>query len=235
VADKERRATFLEAFDAKHSLVTKGSSTVLVIGEQSWPFPIPVVKQGKVWLFDTNKGRQEILNRRIGQNEIGAIQVCLAYVDAQREYAISGANGGLREYALKFRSDPGQRNGLYWQTAEGEQVGPLGPLVSEAKKEGYQAKGSGSKTAPYHGYCYRILKGQGKHAVGGAFNYVVNGHMILGFAAVAYPAEYGSSGVMTFIVNHEGVVYQRMLGANTAKIAEKMTLYDPDPSWKKVK
>lgn len=236
VADKQGRERFLEAYDQKHSLVPGAGGTVLVVGTEDWPFPIPVVKKGKVWFFDTNKGKQEILNRRIGQNELSAIQVCLAIVDAERAYATSDRSGeGFREYAQKFRSDPGKRNGLYWKTSEGEEPSPLGPFAAQATREGYGFKQSGGKPSPYHGYYYRILKAQGAHAPGGAQNYVVNGHMIAGFAVVAYPAEYGNSGVMTFIVNRDGVVYQKNLGQSTSKVAEAMRVFDPDPSWSKVK
>jgi len=234
VADKQARERFVQLYEEKHSLVPAGAGMVLVIGTQEWPFPIPLAKKGKVWFFDTNKGKEEILTRRIGQNELSAIQVCLAIVDAQRQYVMSDRNDdGFREYAQKFRSDSGKKNGLYWKTGKGEEPSPLGPFAAQASSEGYEIKQSGGKPSPYHGYYYRILKAQGKSALGGAFDYVVDGHMVGGFAVVAYPAEYGNSGVMSFIVNQDGVVYQKNLGQNTGKVAEAMKVYDPDPSWKK--
>ena len=179
------------------------------------------------------KAREEILARRVGENELSAIQVCLAYVDAQREYAIEDRNGDAQpEYAQKFSSDPGKKNGLYWKVKEGEKQSPLGPLVAEANKQGYTKKGD--KHSPFHGYFYRILKAQGKNAPGGAYDYIIQGKMIGGFALVAYPAQYASSGIMTFIVNHDGVVYQKDLGRQTGKTAQAMKRFNPDSTWKKV-
>lgn len=235
VADKQRRARFLKAYDEKNSLVNEGENTIVVIGNNNWPFPIPLLKKGDNWVFDTAKGREEILNRRIGENELDAIQVCLAIVDAQREYAMKDRDGsGVLQYAQKFRSDLGKKNGLYWETKGGEETSPLGPIAAQARQEGYSAKQAGGKPVPFHGYYYRILKGQGNKALGGAYDYMVKGKMIGGFAIVAYPATYGNSGVMTFIVNHDGVVYQKNLGSNTANAAQAMTRFDPDKSWKKV-
>lgn len=235
IADRQRRERFVQAYNEKNSLLGKGDSAVLVIGKKDWPFPIPVVKKGKGWVFDTAKGKEEILNRRIGENELNAIQVCLAIVDAQREYAMKDPDyNETLAYAEKFMSDPGKTNGLYWETKDGEKPSPLGPLVAQARQEGYGKNRSGDKTSPYHGYYYRILKAQGKNAPGGAYNYLVKGKMIGGFALVAYPAEYGNSGVMTFIVNHDGVVYQRDLGKGTANLAQKMSRFDPDRNWKKI-
>ena len=177
----------------------------------------------------------EILARRIGRNELSVIQVCLAYVDAQREYVIKDRDtDSLLEYAQKFRSDPGKKNGLYWNVKEGEEQSPIGPLVAAAHEKGYTAKQSGGKPVPYHGYYYRILKAQGKNAPGGAYDYMVNGQMIGGFALVAYPARYASSGVMTFIVNHDGVVYEKDLSDNTENAVLAMKLFNPDGTWKKV-
>lgn len=235
VADRQRREKFLTKFEEKNSLVPEGKDMVLVIGKDGWPFPIPVVKKGETWVFDTQKGKEEILNRRIGENELNTIQVCLAIVDAQQEYARGDYDGdGLLEYAEKFRSDPGKKNGLYWKAKEGEEQSPLGLLAAQARSEGYGEKLSGGNPTPYHGYYYRILKSQGKNAPGGAYDYVVKGNMIGGFAVVAYPAKYGNSGVMTFIVNHDGVVYQKDLGPDTEKIAKSMKKYDPDETWEKV-
>ena len=234
VGDKERRKKGLEAFDKKNSLVKEGEKMVLVIGENDWPFPIPLVKQGEEWIFDTKAGRAEILNRRIGQNELSTIRTMHEIVDAEGEYAmVDWDSDGLVEYAGKFLSDPGKKNGLYWQTKEGEAPSPLGELVAKAKARGYK-KGSREKPEPYNGYYYQMLNKQGKNASGGAFDYVVKGKQIAGFAVVAYPAKYGNSGVMTFIVNQDGVVYQKNLGKNSEKAAKAMKRFDPDKTWKKV-
>jgi hypothetical protein len=236
LADKQRRAQFIKAFDEKNRLVVEGESTIVVIGKNEWPFPIPLVKKGESWVFDTAKGREEVLNRRIGDNELSAIQVSLAYFDAQREFAQKDRDGdGLLEYAQKFRSDSGKKNGLYWEAKTGDEVSPLGPFAVRAVKEGYAKAAKPDKPAPYHGYFYRILSAQGKDAPGGAFSYMVKGNMIGGFALVAYPAEYGNSGVMSFIVNHNGKVFQKDLGKNTASVASTMKEYNPDSTWTEVK
>jgi hypothetical protein len=236
VADKQRRAEFLKAYDEKNRLASEGENTVLVIGKNDWPFPIPLVKQGSGWVFDTAKGKEEILNRRIGQNELNAIQAVLAYVDAQREYAMKDRDGdGLLEYAQKFRSDPGKRNGLYWEAKPGEEQSPLGPLAARAVKEGYGQNKASDKPWPFHGYYYRIVSGQGKSAPGGAYSYLVKDSMVGGFALVAYPAEYGDSGVMTFMVNHDGKVFQKDLGKNTTSAAQNIKEYNPDKTWTEVK
>jgi len=173
VADEQRRERFLKAYDEKNSLVSGKGGMVLVIGNNDWPFPIPIAKKGETWFFDTDKGREEILNRRIGENELSTIQTILAIVDAQREYAMKAiGRDGIPEYAQKFMSDPGKKNGLYWETKEGEASSPLGPAIAQAKKEGYKGKKSGDEPAPLHGYYYRILKAQGKNAPGGAYDYV---------------------------------------------------------------
>ena len=235
VSDKQRREMFISDYDRKNSITQEGAKMVLVIGEKDWPFPIPLVKKGDQWIFDTKAGKEEILNRRIGEDELSTVQTLLAIVDAQREYAlIDRDNDGLRAYAEKFRSDPGKKNGLYWETKEGEAPSPLGELVADARAEGYTRTGPKQGPIPFHGYYFRLLKKQGKNAPGGAFDYVVKNKMIGGFAVVAYPAVYGSSGVMTFMVNHEGVVYEKDLGKNTAKTAKEMNSFDPDKTWKKV-
>jgi hypothetical protein len=235
VRDKQRREMFINDYDRKNSITQEGAKMVLVVGEKDWPFPIPLVKKGDQWIFDTKAGKEEILNRRIGEDELSTVQTLLAIVDAQREYAlIDRDNDGLRAYAEKLRSDPGKKNGLYWETKEGEEPSPLGELVADARAEGYARTGPKQGPIPFHGYYFRLLKKQGKHAPGGAFDYVVKNKMIGGFAVVAYPAVYGSSGVMTFVVNHEGVVYEKDLGKNTAKTAKAMTSFDPDKTWKKV-
>jgi hypothetical protein len=236
VADKRAREKFVSLYQEKNRLEeVSANQVVLHVGDDDWPFPIPVVRRGNVWQFDAKKGKEEILARRIGRNELSVIQVCLAYVDAQREYASKDRNGdGLLEYAEKFASTPGKQDGLYWKAKEGEEESPMGPLVAKAIKAGYGGKKSGDKPIPYEGYYYKILKGQGKDAAGGAYSYVVNGKMIGGFAMVAYPAKYGSSGVMTFIVNHDGIVFQKDLGKDTAAIVAKMALFNPDKTWKQV-
>ena len=235
VSDKQRREQFLKAYDEKNSLVPEKGSMVLVIGKNDWPFPIPLVKKGETWLFDANKGKDEILNRRIGQNELSTIQTMLAIVDAQREYAMKDLDGdGILEYAEKFRSDAGKKNGLYWETKDGEEPSPLGDLVAQARAEGYKQGGPKNNPVPYHGYYFRMLNKQGKHATGGAFDYVVKGNQIGGFAIIAYPATYGNSGVMTFVVNHDGVVYQKDLGKDSAMIAKAVKAFDTDSTWKKV-
>jgi hypothetical protein len=231
VADKSERERFVTRYEEKNSIA--GSDTgkaILSVGSEDFPFPIPVVKKGTVWRFDAKAGKEEILNRRIGRNELAVIEVLHAYVDAQREYAATDRDGnGTTEFAQKVRSTPGKKDGLYWAAKEGEKESPLGPLAAKAAREGYE-----KKNTALHGYYYRILKAQGKDAEGGAFDYLVNGKMILGFAMVAYPAQYGSSGIMTFIVNQNGIVYQKDLGKNTAKTAAAMKRYNPDKSWKKV-
>ncbi len=232
VRDKQRREAFIADYDRKNRLSAQGSAMILSVGEKDWPFPIPLVKAGSQWAFDTRAGKEEILNRRIGENELSTIQTLLAIVDAQREYAMEPRDtDGVRQYAQKFGSDPGKRNGLYWETKPGEAASPLGELVADARAEGYR-KGQGP--VPYHGYYFRILKKQGKNAPGGAYDYMVQNRMIGGFAIVAYPASYGSSGVMTFVVNHDGAVYQKNLGRDTARAAKAMTAFDPDATWKKV-
>jgi hypothetical protein len=239
VADRTASGQFVGHYDEKNRLeqVNK-DKVVLHIGNDDWPFPIPIVKTGKIWRFDTKAGKHEILARRIGRNELSTIKTCLVYVDAQREYALKDRDkNGLLEYAQKFGSEPGKQDGLYWESKEGEEQSPLGPLVAEAVKEGYGRKQTPKQITdqptPYHGYYYRILKAQGKSAPGGAYDYVVDGKMIGGFALVAYPAQYGNSGIMTFIVNQDGAVYQKNLGKNTAKIAQAMESFNPDKTWAK--
>jgi hypothetical protein len=236
VADKQRREMCLKAYDEQHRLDADGNNLVIVVGKNDWPFPIPIIKQGQQWIFDTNAGKEEILNRRIGQNELDTIQVMLAIVDAQREYASKVRDGdGVRKYAQKLRSDPGKKNGLYWETNEGEEPSPLGPLMATARQEGYFGDKSSEKPAPYHGYYYRLLTSQGEHAEGGAYDYIVDGNMTGGFAVVAYPADYGNSGVMTFMVNYDGVVYRKNLGEETEQKAKAIKQFDPDDTWTKEK
>jgi hypothetical protein len=236
VADQLNKQKFLSRYDEKHALVPASDGVMtLTVGDDDWPLPIPLVQDTGGWSFDTEAGIDEIVSRRIGRNELSTIQVCLAIVDAQREYVQQNPSGDdLPQYAQKFFSDPGQKNGLFWETAQGETPSPLGPLVAEATDQGYpQPHPSATSPHPYHGYLYHILKSQGPSATGSAVDYIVNGKMIGGFAAVAYPAEYRNSGVMTFIVNHEGIVYQKDLGPDTTSIAESMIAFDPDSSWTK--
>jgi hypothetical protein len=212
---------------------------ILHIGRDDWAFPIPIQKtnSGDKWYFDTGAGEDEIMARRIGSNELEAIALCRAYVDAQREYASLDRDGsGVLAYAQRLVSSPGRHDGLYWPATSGLPQSPFGPLIAAASAEGYAPiSGSRKNPTPYHGYYFHILKAQGPHAPGGAYDYVVNGNMIAGFALVASPAEYRKSGVMTFIVSHNGKVYEKDLGSNTSDVAASMNHYDPDGSWKLVK
>jgi hypothetical protein len=231
VADKSGREHFIKLYDEKIVIegVDSGRAT-FIIGADDFPYPIPLVKKGNVWRFDAKAGAEELLNRRIGKNELEVIEILRAYVDAQREYAATDWNGdGVTEFAQKVRSTEGNKDGLYWAAQEGEKQSPFGPLAAKAAKEGYS-----KENTALHGYYFRVLKGQGKDAEGGAFDYLVNGKMILGYAMVAYPAKFGASGIMTFIVNQKGIVYQKNLGKNSGKIAELMKQFNPDKSWNKV-
>jgi hypothetical protein len=231
VADVSDRDRVLEAYDAKHQLVMEGADkAVLVLGNQDWPFPIPLVRKDGTWRFDTAAGREEILFRRVGRNELSAIQAILAYVDAQHEYAEKGV-GGNGVYAQRIVSRPGTKDGLYWPAQSGEDESPLGEFAASAAAEGYRA---GQQRIPYHGYYYKVLTRQGPNASGGALDYVVRGKMIGGFALVAYPAQYDNSGVMTFLVNHQGTIYEKDLGPQTAAIAGGMTAFNPDSTWQRV-
>ena len=227
---------FVQRLTERTALVTNSDSSIsLQIGNDAWPFPIPLVKQQDgQWYFDTAAGRQEIFNRRIGMNELGAIAVSRAYVQAQREYASQdrGTNGVLA-YAQFLHSDPGTQDGLFWPAKDGEPLSPLGPLIADARSEGYHhaATMMSEELAPYHGYYFKILTRQGRHAAGGKYNYIINDNMIGGFALVAWPSVWGNTGVMTFIVNQQGVVYQADLGENTEKIASRMKAFDPDSRW----
>ncbi len=227
--DANNRANFVQKYQEMHRLVKEpDGTTTLYIGAENWPTPIPLVEKGSSWYFDTEAGKKEILYRRIGQNELSTIRVCQELVAAEKEYYSTQRN----EYAQKFFSDEGQHNGLYWKAAAGEPQSPIGPLVASAVAEGYVKSQSGTPN-PYRGYYYHILIGQGKNAPGGAKNYIVNGKMIEGFAFVAYPAEYRSSGVMTFIVAEDGVVYQKDLGKMTDVLVKAMKEYNPNSSWQK--
>lgn len=236
VADSIARERFVKSADASTKFVRLDENTVLAVtGKDGCSFPIPIVKSGRNWVFSTEDGMQEIINRRIGENELGTINVARAYVAAQREYESKDRDGsGVLQYAQRFLSHKGKRDGLYWEVAAGEQASPLGPLLASATEEGYSIRKPGEKHKPYHGYYFRILKSQGSKAPGGAREYVINGKMTAGFGLLAYPAEFGVSGIMTFIVNQDGVVYEKDLGPKTEEIAKAVTKYDPDASWKKV-
>ncbi|HLJ64447.1 MAG TPA: DUF2950 domain-containing protein [Stellaceae bacterium] len=235
-ADRLGRAHFAAAFDAGHQLLLDGDDkAVLEVGSEQWPFPIPLRKQAGVWRFDAKAGEEEILNRRIGRNELSAIEVCHEYIAAQREFAALRANRGeFIEYAQKLLSSPGRRDGLFWPVEAGDAPSPLGPLMAEARAEGYRNSELKKPHTPYHGYYYKILTRQGPNALGGAHDYIAHGHMIGGFALLAYPERWGDSGVMSFMVSDEGVVYQRNLGTNTATLAAGMASFDPDQHWQAV-
>ena len=235
IADRDGRERFIAAYEQSHRLEYEGpKQAVLLVGADDWSLPIPLVHERGGWRFDTRAGEQQIIDRRVGRNELNVIEVCRAYVLAQREYAdLQASAGGERQYAQRFLSHPGQRDGLYWPATGEEAESPLGPLVAQARAEGYVNEKPGSGPHPYYGYYYRILTRQGAHASGGASNYIgADGHMSGGFALLAYPAAYGDSGVMTFIVNQNGIVRQKNLGPHTAKLARAIEEYDPDPSWR---
>ena len=227
------REVFAAAATERWKLVDRdGGGKTLVIGNEDWPFPVPIVKVGNAWRFDTAAGKEEVLSRRIGRNELAAIDTVRAYVTAQRRYAEQGHDGkpaGL--HAAKFQSDPGKQNGLYWPAARGEKRSPLGDLVAQAASEGRQVGATAGQPSPFHGYYFRILTAQGSAAPGGAKSYVVKGEMSGGFALVAWPAQYDATGIMTFIVNQDGVVREKDLGPGTDATARKMTAYNPDSSW----
>ena len=232
VADEMRRTRFLEAFQQKHSVQQADpTNAVLIVGEDEFPFPVPLVTANGKWRWDTPKGLEEVLNRRIGENELATIEVMRGYVAAQLEYADEERDGKGIQYARRLVSSKGRKDGLYWPVEEGESPSPIGPLIAEAQSKGYSGAGTG---AAYNGYVFRMLYGQGANASDGARDYIVNDRMIGGFALIARPAEYDNSGVMTFIVNHDGVVYEKDLGPDTEKAAAAIKLFDPDPSWKKI-
>ena len=232
VADAATRRRFLDAFTAKHQIVPDGEDqAVLLVGEEHWPFPIRLVRLNNTWRFDAQAARRQFVQRRIGRNEESAIDVCGVYVAAQKEYAEKGF-AGKGVYARRFVSRPGERDGLYWPAPSGKDESPLSEFATAAAKQGYSVEGQ--RYAPYHGYYYRILTRQGPNAPGGEVDYMVSGKMVNGFALVAYPAEYGNSGLMTFLVNHQGIIYEKDLGRHTTEIALDMTSFDPDPTWRRV-
>lgn len=236
VADRDAVATFLESYERRHALERTDDSASIVVGDNGWPMPIPIVRDSKgLWSFDTETGAEEIIDRRVGRNELDTIETCRAITDAQREYVLMDPDGdGRLEYAGKFLSDPGTRNGLFWETAEGEAPSPLGPLIAEATEEGYRMDPADTSDEPraYHGYRYRILTEQGPDAPGGAYPYLIGGRMRGGFGAVAWPVRYGHSGVMTFIVGVDGVVYEKDLGSSTSRAASRMKAFNPGDGWR---
>jgi hypothetical protein len=233
VQDKKSRDEFVTKYQQMHRLAKElDGTTTLYVGAENWPVPLPLVSRGGVWYFDTEAATKEILFRRIGKNEFAAMEVLDALIDAENDYYSQSRDGKPQQYAQKFASDEGQDNGLYWKTSEGEQESPAGPLVAYAAGEGYGKK-QGEEPSPFHGYFYRIMTAQGKSAPGGAKSYIVNGEMTGGFALLAYPADYRSSGVMTFIVNQDGIIYQKDLGPKTAELASTIKEYAPDKTWHK--
>jgi hypothetical protein len=237
VQASNRFVRFAQRLSEKVDQVKQSDEKIILdIGRDAWPFPIPLVRRNGQWKFDTDAGREEILNRRIGFNEMGAIAVCHAYVQAQREYASQDRCGdGIIQYAQCLRSHPNTRDGLYWHAEAGEEMSPLGPLIAESHDEGYHKANKilNGEQSPYHGYIYKVLTQQGRHAPGGKYNYIINGHMVAGFALVAWPAEWDNTGVMTFIVNQDGTVYEKNLGPKTVAVARAMTAFDPDATWKR--
>lgn len=233
VADKNARDGFLARYKAANSLdKSQPDQATLEVGADKWPFPIPIAKREGRWFWDSAAGVEEVVNRRIGENELSTIQSCLAYVDAQREYYVRNVQKDpLQHFAKQLISSNGKKDGLYWPTQEGEPPSPLGEEFADARAEGYLQPGTPRGT-PYHGYIYRQLVRQGPQAPGGAYEYLVNGEMLGGFALIAFPAEYGSSGIMTFIVNHDGVVYSRDLGPHTEQVAMGIAEFNPDSMWK---
>jgi hypothetical protein len=232
VQDKATVGAFVTGYEEMHRWrKMPDGSQILLIGADNFPFPIPLKKNDSgQWFFDTAAGKEEILRRRIGRNELSGIDVCGALADAQADYySRRHDDGSTKQFALKFISDPGKQNGLYWESPEGQPKSPLGPLLAYATNEGYSVKPDAHQ--PFHGYYFHMLKGQGSNAPSGAKDYVVNGKMVGGFAFVAYPAEYGNSGVMTFIMNQDGLFLQKDLGKNTAETASAMTEFNPDASW----
>ncbi|HKA37004.1 MAG TPA: DUF2950 domain-containing protein [Thermoanaerobaculia bacterium] len=233
VKDKRDREKFVELANEKVELAQdkKNPNRVTVtLGKDDWPFPVPLVKTGEKWHFSTKDGLREILMRRIGGNELDAIQICRGYVEAQQQYASKPHDeSGLHMYAQKIISTPGKQDGLTWYDANGKPAGPIGEAAAKALEEGYT-----KKTEPYHGYFFKILKSQGPAAPKGKLDYVIQGKMIGGFALVAWPAEYRSTGVKTFIVSHDGIVYEKDLGPETGKVAGAMNAYNPDKTWKEV-
>src|ERR1700690_1939470 len=237
VADSNARKRFVAAAEEAVKFSKLDDNTILAAtGKDACSFPIPIVRSGQEWIFSTEEGKQEILNRRIGKNEFSTIDVVQSYVQAQREYASKDRDGsGVKQYAQRFVSHAGKKDGLIWQAEAGQESSPLGPLFAKASDEGYTPRKPGEKHRPYHGYYFTILKSQGGKAPGGELDYIINGKMTAGFGLLAYPAEYGVSGIMTFMVNQQGIVYEKDLGPKTEEFAKAGKKYDPDETWKPVK
>ena len=234
VEDQRSRDAFAEKYERMNRIVAEPDGTVrLYVGAENWPMPIPLVNRKDAWYFDTSAGKEEILFRRIGRNEIATIGVLRELVAAQKEYYSKIHDDRVKQYAQKLVSDQGKHDGLYWNAINREPESPIGPLVAYASSEGY-AKKLSSFPSPFQGYYFRVLMGQGKHASGGAKNYIVNGKMTRGFAFLAYPAEYANSGMMSFIVDQDGILYQKDLGPKTAELANALREYDPDKTWARV-
>ncbi len=235
VADNNARNDFVNRYEEMHRLAYDDQARVILyVGAENWPVPIPLVKKNGGWVFDTAAGKEELLDRRVGRNELFTIKVLEDLADAQAEYASEARDGdGTGQFAQKLLSDTGKRNGLYWETSEGQPESPIGPLVASATAQGYK-KDSGGNPIPFHGYYYEVLTRQGRNAPGGAKNYLVNGKMTAGFAFLAYPAEYRASGVMTFMINQDGIIVQKDLGSDTAKLASAIAEYNPDKTWQEV-
>ena len=229
VADQQIRKNFAARASAKMKLVPNThvpKAKTLVVGKEEWPLPIPIVQLDGKWYFDVEQGKQEILARRIGGNELDAIEVCRGYVEAQNDYAeVDRTRSGVPHYANKIVSSPGKQDGLYWASDRNEDS-PIGAIVAKAFAEGYT-----KRNEPYHGYYFKVLTAQGPHASGAAMSYLQDGLMTKGFALIAWPSDYGSTGIMTFLVNKTGIVYQKDLGAKTSEIAGAYTAYDPDEAW----
>jgi DUF2950 family protein len=234
VADNNARDNFVAKYDEMHRLAyDEQGRVILYLGADNWPFPIPIAKKGDGWVFDTASGKKELLYRRIGRNELSTIDVLGDLAEAQQEYASEiRDDGGVKQFAQKIQSDPGKHDGLYWAVSSGEEESPIGPLIADATAEGYKT-GTGSPI-PFHGYYYRVLTRQGKNAPGGAKDYLEQGKMTQGFAFLAYPATYRASGVVTLMINQDGVIVQKDLGADTAKVASQITEYNPDATWQEV-
>jgi hypothetical protein len=234
VQDRNARQRFVRAYETEHTLSRDSTgATTLLVGTDHWPFPFPLVQNNGRWRFDSEAGTDEIVNRRVGANELATIQSCLAFVDAEREYYMRNPQrSSPLQFAQRLVSAKGQKDGLYWPTSSAEAPSPLGPAFARAQSEGYFEKGA-AKNEPLRGYIYRLLTAQGPHAEGGAYNYLVGDKMIGGFALIAVPADYGRSGVMNFIVNHDGVVFSKDLGPDTHTVARDIQSFDPDPSWQR--
>lgn len=230
VADAATRERFFAAYNDGHEIHDHGDRATLILGKDDYPFPIPLVAEAGAWRFDTAAGAEEILDRRIGENELSVVETVRAYVDAQREYAEVDRDGHGVQYARRILSRPGRTDGLYWPTEGEEPDSPLGPLIADARVEGYSAK-YGHRRTPYHGYVFRVLTAQGRNADGGARDYIVRDRMIGGFGLIAVPAEYGNSGVKTFIVNQDGRIFEKDLGDGTARLARRIHSFNPDPTW----